>query len=430
MSITLIMVMVLFLFLLFFGVPIGLVMGMCSLFYFLTSGNPFFIKMLPERMFGGIDQFVLMAIPFFMFAGELMNRIGISDKLVKFANLLIGKVRGGLAQVNILSSIIFAGITGVALGDIAAIGTIFIPAMEKQGYDRKFSAAVTAASSIIGPIIPPSINIVFYCAIMRVSVGKMFLAAIIPGIIIGLSDMIIVYFLAKKRNYPKVEVKTNPKEFVQSLKGALYAIVSPLIIIGGIVFGMFTPTEAAAVAILYSIIIGFFVFRTLKIKDLIMSAKYAVYGSAKIFFIITGGYALAWVFGMENIASVVEKLILNISENKIILILLINAIFLIAGMFGETDVAIILLAPILAPIVLKFGIGEIQFGIMLIVNVIIGLLTPPVGTILYVVADMARVPSMELAIELLPFIAVNYIGVLMIAFFPFLTEWLPALVGL
>ena len=189
---SILLLIVIFFFLLFSGIPIGLVLGISSLAYLIASGNPMMLRMLPERMYNGLDQFVLLAIPFFMLAGDIMNRSGISDRLMKFSNIVLGRVRGGLAQVNVLSSILFAGITGVALGDIAALGSVFIPMMEKQGYDRKFSAAVTAASSIIGPIIPPSVTIVFYAAIMRVSVGGMFVGAIIPGILIGVTDMLIV----------------------------------------------------------------------------------------------------------------------------------------------------------------------------------------------------------------------------------------------
>ena len=364
-----------------------------------------------------------------MLAGDIMNRAGISDRLMKFSNIVIGRVRGGLAQVNVLSSILFAGITGVALGDIAALGSVFIPMMEKQGYDRKFSAAVTAASSIIGPIIPPSVTIVFYAAIMRVSVGGMFVGAIIPGILIGVTDMLIVYYLAKKRNYPKVLIKTTPKEFFLSFKDALYAIGMPFIIVGGILSGIFTPTEAAAVSILYALIVGFFIFRSLTIKDIIASLKYAVYGTTKIIFLIAGGYVLSWIIGMENVTGSVEKLFFSFSHSKFVLILFINFFFLVAGMFGETGIAIILFGPILAPLAAKFGIGDIQFGVMIIINVALGYLTPPVGNVLFATADLARVKSMELGIELLPFIAINYVFVMMIGMFSEISMFLPRLFG-
>ena len=383
---SILLLIVIFFFLLFSGIPIGLVLGISSLAYLIASGNPMMLQMLPERMYNGLDQFVLLAIPFFMLAGDIMNRAGISDRLMKFSNIVIGRVRGGLAQVNVLSSILFAGITGVALGDIAALGSVFIPMMEKQGYDRKFSAAVTAASSIIGPIIPPSVTIVFYAAIMRVSVGGMFVGAIIPGILIGVTDMLIVYYLAKKRNYPKV-------------------------------------------SILYALIVGFFIFRSLTIKDIIASLKYAVYGTTKIIFLIAGGYVLSWIIGMENVTGSVEKLFFSFSHSKFVLILFINFFFLVAGMFGETGIAIILFGPILAPLAAKFGIGDFQFGVMIIINVALGYLTPPVGNVLFATADLARVKSMELGIELLPFIAINYVFVMMIGMFSEISMFLPRLFG-
>jgi len=412
---------------LFLGLPLGLVFGLSSLIYF--ASNPLFIKMLPERMYVGIDQFVLMAIPFFLLAGQIMNRSGISDKIMNFSNILIGRFRGGLAQVNVLASIIFAGITGVALGDISALGTVFIPLMEKQGYDRKFSAAVTAASSICGPIIPPSITIVLYSAIMQISVGAMFAGAIIPGILIGLSDMVIVYILAKKRNYPKVEIEITPKIFYTGLKGSILAVIMPVIIIGGILTGIFTPTEAAAVSILYAAIVGFFIFHALKIKDLIAAFKYAVYNSSKIFFLIAGGYIIAWIVGIENIKSYVEMFMLNFVHTKIVFVLAVNLLFLITGMIGETMVTIILIGPLLGSIAGQFDISLVQFGIMLVVNNAIGYLTPPVGNILYFTADLAKVSPIELSIELAPFIFANIIVVLVVGFVPELTMFLPRLFG-
>ncbi|MCG8356581.1 MAG: TRAP transporter large permease subunit, partial [Kiloniellales bacterium] len=238
------------------GMPIAFAMLLASALYFTTNDADVLLQMLPERLFGGLDLFILLAIPMFLMAGDLMNRAGMSDRLITFANLLVGRLRGGLAQVNVLSSVLFSGVTGIALGDVVALGKIFIPAMERSGYSRSFAAAVTAASSLIGPIIPPSTIAVLYAAIMGVSVGGMFVAAIIPGLLIGLSDMIVVYLVARRRGYGVSSETVDRGKFLRSFRDALLAIVMPVIIIGGMLGGIFTPTEAAAVAVLYAAIMG------------------------------------------------------------------------------------------------------------------------------------------------------------------------------
>jgi tripartite ATP-independent transporter DctM subunit len=404
-------------------------MAISSFIYFLFSGNLLNLMMLPERIFEGINVFVLMAIPFFMLAGEIMNKSGISEKLIDFSNLIIGRVRGGLAQANVLASILFSGITGVALGDIAALGSVFIPNMEKQGYDRKFSAAVTAASSIVGPIIPPSTIIIIYAAVMEVSVGAMFAGAIIPGILIGISDMVIVHYLSKKRNYPKVEVKITPRNFMLSLKDAILALIMPVIIIGGILFGVFTPTEAAASSVFYALIIGFFVFRSLKLRDLIEIINNSISLSAKLFFIIGGASILNWVFGIENVPAYVQHVFTNLTTNKYALIFSINIFYLVAGMWVSPAVTIILFAPVLGPLAVELGIHPIQFGIMLIINANIGYISPPVGNVLFATADIAKIKIIELGKELVPFILINFLVILSVGYVSFLTLLLPKFLG-
>jgi len=422
--------MIIFLFLLFFGMPVGFAMITSGFFYLLLSGDLLTLVMMPEKIFGGINVFVLTAIPFFMLAGEIMNRSGISDKLINFSNLIVGRVRGGLAQVNVFASILFAGITGVALGDIAALGSVFVPAMEKQGYDKEFTAAVTAASSIVGPIIPPSIVIVLYAAIMNVSVGAMFIGAIIPGIMIGLTDMIVVAIISSRRKYPKVIVKTNLKTFLLSLKDAILAIVMPIIIIGGLLFGFFTPTEAAAIAVLYSVLVGVVIFRSFKMKDLIASLKGAVKASAKLYLIIAGASVISWIFGAEKVTQIVESFFISTNMNRITVILIINAFFLFMGTWMDPGVSIVLFSPILWPIAMGLGINEVQFGIMIIINTNIGLCTPPVGNVLFAITDMAKVDLFRVSKEILPFLFFNVFVVLMVGYCPALTLWLPRVFGL
>lgn len=415
--------------LLFIGVPIGYVMMISSAIYFFICSEPVFLMALPEKIFSGLDMLLLTAIPFFMLAGEIMNRAGMSDRLVSFSNQLIGRFRGGLAQVNVLSSILFAGITGVALGDVAALGKIFIPTMEKQGYTRKFAAAVTAASSIVGPIIPPSALTVLYCAIMETSVGGMFVAAIIPGVLIGLSDMIIVAILAKKNNFPKYNIPFTPKTFVYSLRDASLAIIMPFLIIGGILGGVFTPAEAAAAAVVYAVVASLFIMRSIKGQDLFISLKNSVFDSARLFFIIGGASIVSWIFAMENVDDLIALFFQHISQNKVILILLINAAYLILGMWLEPGIMIMLFAPVIAPFAYNLGMHPIQFGIMVLININIGILTPPVGVVLFAVSDIAKVSIWQLGREMLPFFIANIVVVLMVAFFPELTLWLPGLFG-
>ena len=283
-----------FVVLLIAGMPVAFVMGFSASLYLLFSPQASFLDMAPQKVFAGMDSFVLMCIPFFLLAGEIMTRGKISDRIVDFANLIVGRLRGGLAHVNILASMLFAGITGVALGDIAALGSIFIPAMKKQGYDGPFAAAVTASSSIIGPIIPPSMIIVIYGAVTSVSIGALFAAAIIPGILMGFSQMIIVAYLSKRRNYPKVHIPITPKKLIFGTKDAIVPLMMPAIIIFGILSGVFTPTEAAGMAVLYAFVIATVFYRSLKIADYTAIFKTAFIFSAKLLLIVGCGSILAW----------------------------------------------------------------------------------------------------------------------------------------
>ncbi len=415
---------------LLFGMPVGFAMITSGFLYLISSGNPMTIVMMPETIFTGINVYVLSAIPFFMLAGDIMNRVGISDRIINFSNLVIGRVRGGLAQVNVLASILFAGVTGVALGDIAALGSVFIPAMEKQGYDREFSAGITAASSLVGPIIPPSTIIVLYASIMQISVGAMFLGAIIPGLLIGLSDMIMVAIISKKRKYPKVDVPTTPKQVIIGFKDAGLAIFMPVLMIGGLLTGIFTPTEAAGVSVVYAIIVGAVIYKSLKLKQLGQSLKDSVWSSAKLFLIIAGASVVSYVFAAERVPIVAQQIFLSITPNRILLILIVNLFFLFMGTWMDPGVSIILFAPILWPTAQSLGLNAVQFGIMIVLNSNIGLCTPPVGNVLFAIVDMAKVDLFKVAREMLPFLLANMVIVLAVGYLPGLTTWLPRMLGL
>lgn len=420
---------IVFLVLLLAGMPIAFVMLLSSAVYFGFSGSWTTFWSFPERMFGGLDSFIFLALPFFMLAGEIMNRSEMSERLIEFATLIVGRVRGGLAQVNVLSSILFAGLTGIALGDIAALGKIFVPQMEKQGYTRSFAAAVTGASSIVGPIIPPSGIIIIYCAIMEISVGGMFVAAIIPGLLIGLSDMLIVAVLAKRKNFPLMKVPFSLEVYWRSFTSAFIALFMPVLIIGGILGGVFTPTEAAGAAVVYALLVGFFVTGKLKVKTTRDALKAAATDSARLFIIIAAAHVVSWIFAIENIDDKVATTLFTISQNKFLLIIGLNLFYILLGLWLDPATALIIFAPIVGPFAYQLGVHPFQLGIMLIINVNIGILTPPVGFVLFAISSISKTSIGAITKDLLPFLAINVLVILMVGFIPQLTTWLPGLFG-
>lgn len=420
---------IVFIVLLFMGMPVAFIMLLASAVYFLIGGNMMFLWSFPERMFCGLDSFVFLALPFFMLAGEIMNRSEMSERLVEFATLVIGRVRGGLAQINVLTSILFAGLTGIALGDVAALGKIFIPTMEKQGYTRSFAAAVTGASSIVGPIIPPSALIVVYCAFMEVSVGGMFVAAVIPGLLIGLSDMLIVAFLAKRRNFPVFKVPFSKDIYWRSFTSASIALLMPVLIIGGILSGIFTPTEAAGASVVYALVVGLAVTRKLTFATTKQALKTASRDSARLFIILAAAAVVSWIFTIENVDEKLASTLLAITSNKIILILGLNLFYILLGLWLDPGTALIIFAPVVAPFAYQLGIHPFQLGIMLIINVNIGILTPPVGFVLFAISSISKTSIAEITKDLLPFLAINVFVVLLVGFIPPLTLWLPKIFG-
>ena len=418
-----------FLLLLLLGMPIGLAMGVAGCAYFLFSGQDMFLNMLPDFIFNGLNSFVLMAIPFFLLAGEIMDRATISGRLVTFSNILVGRFPAGLAQANIMASMFFAGITGAALGDVAALGKIFIPAMEKEGYDRPFAAAVTAASSLIGPIIPPSIVIVVYCAATDLSVGGMFAAAIVPGLLMGLSQMIIVYMLAKKRHYPRHEVKITPREFAVSFKDASLALLMPVIILGGIMSGVVTPTEAAACAVLYALAVSFGVYKSLNVSQLPDIFFSAARGSAKLFFILAFIGIMSWIFGFERLPLLLRDTVLAHVPSPWLILLCMNIFLLFVGMWMTEGPAILLFAPIMAPLAVSVGLHPFTWGIIMVMLLVMGLITPPVCLVLFATADIAELPMEKVFVAILPLFCANIGVIVLLNVFPELTLFLPRLLG-
>ena len=369
--------------LILFGIPIGFVLGLTSLLGFILVDKPIFLTMIPQRFFSSMDGFVFLALPFFLLAGDVMNRIGLTERLVDFANLFFGRMKGGLAQVNIVTSIIFGGISGAAMADIAALGSVFIPAMEKEGYDIDFAVAVTVASSIIAPIIPPSIIMIIYGAIMGVSIAGLFAAGIVPGLMIGFSLMIVTRFYAGRRNYPRHIIPMTAKNVTHITARALPALVLPFIILGGILGGVVTPTEAAAVAAGYALFLGFFVYRNLGLKDLydLLYKNAMIVGILAV--ILSGASILAWLLAMQQIPQMVAEFILSITQNKYMVLALINIFLIFIGMFLDITAALLILGPILAPLAISLGVDPLHFGVMMCINLNIALMTPPMGACLF-----------------------------------------------
>ena len=413
-----------FLVTLLIGLPIYVVMGLSVIAYFLLAGiNPITI---PHRVFAGVDVFVLMAVPFFMLAGNLMNAGGTTRRLIALADAMVGWVRGGLAHVNILVSMLFAGISGSAAADTAAVGSIMIKSMRERGYTTEFATAVTISSSLIGPIIPPSIILIVYAVVAGVSVNALFLAGIVPGILLGLAQMGLVAYYAWSQNFGK-GAPFSIRVFLRAFADGMIPLGMPLIILGGIFSGFFTPTEAAATACLYAFLIGVFVYGELKIADLprIILDSARMTGSALI--IVGIAAPLSWILVKEQVPNTVAALMLQVSDNPIVILLLINLLLLVLGAFMEMIAALIISVPILLPIVVQLGMDPVHFGIVVAINLTIGMITPPVGICLFIGATIAKITPERLAIANMPFLIVSIIVLLAITFLPGLVMFIPQL---
>jgi tripartite ATP-independent transporter DctM subunit len=419
----------LFLVFLMIGLPVffGLLAAPGILLW--LNGQERDITLLYRNVYNGMDSFPLMAIPFFMLAGELMNKGGITMRLVEFAQALMGHLRGGLAHVNVLSSMLFAGLSGSAVADTSALGSMLIPAMEKQGYTRKFAAAITAASSVIGPIIPPSGIMIIYAYVMGESVAALFLAGIVPGAMVGIGLMIMVKFLADKYDFPVASRKyTWPERGRASLK-AFFPLLTPVIILGGILFGIFTPTEAAAVAVAYAMIIGFFVLRTLSVGEMPDILIRAGITSAVVMLLVGAAMAFKTVVSLSHAPEQMAAIILGLSDNPLILVFLINLLLFLVGMFLDAGPAIIILGPILGPIFIDLGVDPIHFAIIMSVNLTVGLATPPMGLVLFVASAVSGERVEAIAKAILPFLFVEIIVIFMITYIPAISMTIPRLTG-
>ncbi|WP_128255518.1 TRAP transporter large permease [Falsirhodobacter deserti] len=419
----------LFIVFLFLGVPVffGLIAAPGILLW--LNGQERDIVLLYRNIYAGMDSFPLMAIPFFMLAGELMNRSGITLRLVEFSQTLIGHFRGGLAHVNVLSSMMFAGLSGSAVADVSALGSMLIPAMEKQGYTRKFAAAITAASSIIGPIIPPSGIMIIYAYVMGESVAALFLAGIVPGLLIGGGLMVVLGLMADRYKLPPATPRASWGARGKAAIRAFWPLLTPLIILGGILGGVFTPTEAAAIAAGYAAFIGLFVMRTLSLRDLPDILIRAGMTSAVVLLLVGAAMAFKTVASLAHTPEMLADLILGLSDNPLVLLLLINVLLLVVGMFLDAGPAIIILGPILGPIFTAMGVDSVHFAIIMAVNLTVGLLTPPMGLVLFVTSSVSRLPVETIARAVLPFLAVEILVIMLITYFPAISLTIPRLFG-
>lgn len=399
-----------FIFFLLIGIPVAFVLGLTPMVALISQGETPLV-LVAQQIFTGMDNPILMAIPFFILAGNLMSRGTMTERLVEFCKVLIGGVRGGLAHINVVISMIFAGITGAAVADTSAVGSILIPAMKKEGYDIDFSAAVTATSSTIGPVIPPSIPFIVYGVLGEVSIASLFLAGIIPGLLLGFSQMGVVWHYARKRNYPK-GAWPSLRQAWKSLIDAGLVLIMPLIILGGILTGVFTPTESACIAVFYALFVGFFIYRDLKIRDLPRILIQTGATSSLVMLVIGMASIFSWMLASEEVPQMVTELVLSLTSNKIMILLLVNLVLLIIGTFMETTASLIILTPVLLPLMEKIGVDPLHFGVIIVLNLVIGLTTPPVGVCLFIACSIGRTRLETLSRAILPFLGASVLVLL------------------
>ncbi len=412
----------------FLNIPISISLGLSAIITIVLFDFPLII--FPTMMYAAIGKFSLLAIPFFILAGVIMEKAGISKRLIQFANVCVGHLTGGLALVTVIVACFFAAISGSGPATVAALGAILIPAMVHEGYDKGMASALMASSGGIGIVIPPSIAFVVYGVLAEVSIGRLFIAGIIPGILMGISLIIASLFFIRKNPNIKKRERASWKEKGKAFIDAAWGLLTPVIILGGIYGGFVTPTEAAGIAVVYGLFVGIFIYREIKIKDLYKLLIDASVSSATVMFIIANASVFAWVLTTGQIASSMAATLMNLTTSKIGLLLLMNFIFLIAGCFIDAISAYYILVPVLLPVVLSIGIDPVLFGVFMTVNLAIGLATPPVGIDLYVACNISKVPLKEIAYKVLPFIFAMLIALLMITFIPQISLWLPNLMGL
>jgi tripartite ATP-independent transporter DctM subunit len=409
------------------GTALAYVVGAAAVLAFVASDNIRYLAVLPQRVFSQLDVFALMAMALFILAGEYMNRTGVTRYLVEFSMALVGRFKGGLGHVNIMTSVFFAGVSGSAVADAAALGNTLIPAMTKKGYSPAYGAAVTAASAIIGPIIPPSIILIFYGALMQVSVGGLFAAGLVPGLMLAAALVILNTLFAHRHNHPGGKEEALPPISTSFLKAGP-ALLLPVIILGGIVFGVVTPTEAAGLAVVCALGAGF-IYGGVNRRSLIDGLIQAATLNGSIFIILTAAACFGWIASLEQWPQRIGALVTESGLTGITFLLVVNAFFLLAGMFMDVPMALALLVPLFGPVAISQGVDPIHFGIVICLNLTIGMVTPPIGACLIVVSAISGRNYFEVARSTLPFVAVEVVVLLIITIFPGVSLYLPRILG-
>lgn len=411
------------------GVPVVFALAFGPFVELLSTGKSFMIGTLVQRALAGIGKFELLAVPLFILAGEIMNRGGITERIVRFSHVFVGRLRGGLAHVNILASILFAGLSGSAVADTSALGSILIPSMVKDGYSKEYSTAVTAASSIIGPIIPPSIIMIVYSYVMEVSIGALFASGVVPGILMGVALMLMTAALAEKHHFPP-GVRLGWKESFQALYQGILPILTPFIILGGILSGIITPTEAAIIAVAYALFLSMFLLRTTTWKEAWQIFRKSSLQASVILLVIGSAAMFGWILTLSRLPQNFAEFIVHITPNKYLFLLFVNIFLFLVGMFLDAGPAILILGPILGPAIKIFEINPTHFAVVMCVNLTVGLATPPFGLVLFAASTISGLPVTTIAKTMVPYYIVHVTVVLLIAFIPEISLWLPKLFGL
>jgi tripartite ATP-independent transporter DctM subunit len=408
------------------GIPIAYSLGLSGFCYFLVV-HPELLPVLPQRLFAGMNSYAMIALPLFVTMGLLMNAGGITTRLIDFSLLFVGRLRGGLGAVNVLASMIFGGISGSSVSDTASIGAVLIPAMKNRGYTLEFASGITVASSTMGMIIPPSVPMVIYALVAEESVGKLFLGSAIPGIMIGLIMLAITVVISYWKKYPREEIRLKPKEQFRRVRQSLLAIIMPVFVIGSVVLGIATATESAGIGVLYSFIVGAFVIRGLKMKDIPPILKSAIMTSATVMIIIALSQLYVWILAIERIPELVAAFVTGLNLPAMVILLCIDVIILLTGTFVDVSPAILLLTPVFLPAVQALGMSAVQFGVILISGLAVGLVTPPVGMCLNVASAISRLGIGRIFKGAVPFLLANAITLVLITVVPSLSIWLPGL---
>ena len=410
------------------GMPLAYSIGLSSVISMLIEA-PQFLTMIPQRIWSGSFDYVMVCMPLFMFMGELMNKSGITDNLMDMLLYIVRPIKGGLAEVNVLDSLVFGGISGSSVADVAALGSVVIPAMEKQGYPPRFAAGLTVATATMGIIVPPSIPLIMYSMISGASISDLFVAGIIPGVLVALTQLVVVYVMSKKRGYHPQVIAFNMRHFIRTMLMGLPTLFMPLVIILSISLGIATPSESAAIAVLYALILGGLCYRKLTWKDILSALRKTLVSSSTIVIIIGFSTIFSWLMTMQQVPQTVAAWFMALNLPQWAMLAIFIVVILILGCFLDVSPAILMLTPIMLPIMREIGIGDVQFGIMFISGLAIGLVTPPVGMCLNACSKINKMPITEIALGALPFIACNVFVLVLTAYIPAITEWLPTIIS-